>query len=551
MTFPSWPLLLFGASILTRPILAPGVPPFEPPFDHILEHFEGLGTFTEILTHGSSSGSAPSSSARDIVGAGTLDRSLPLPQHLQGIEVQEQGHEHGPRQILEIKSHAGQIWPQQWEHYPWDGPAEPQGLTHDDLPLPLDHVAELPRLHDPEDRDPDDLSAVVFGQTRASNHFGTNTDGNDAMPEALSASVHHNYPQTRRWPDVRQQQRSPLTTLTTLPSQAYLVVDEPLSLSGKPVVLLYQENDSASSFVTQIRKDLGFKRHRDVVPRKRRSEDDQSFVESMSHLFNTERLFKEFVHSQRRYLITYLNHVETVSDTLSSFGILVWELETDGTRAVMLCRGVYQFNRKVWSTLESSSPLATGRLYVLSIRRRSATDSGILQVRQSEPGAFVPYFGPTRSRLIDRHGLPLEFRIVRAVGFLYQPDPHLLTAFTSWTRRSLMSRLPNYEPKAPIELPVEEMEAFSTTMYTSFRRRLTLRPVQLNGQTCLLTNHPPSSTVSSLHFSSFTAVWRQEGGTGETAPYLVAVALYPMTRHTFNLVVEQAKLPTWRFSLSG
>ena len=362
--------------------------------------------------------------------------------------------------------------------------------------------------------------------------------GEDATDSTHVAPPHGQNVRERR-PYFPVRQSVPLALESTHISLETLHDVDPLLMSDRPVVVIYQEDAVATRLIATIKDQIGIsKQNRRDRPRPLLREDALDFVRTINYYMQVERLFKEFEQEGRRFLVNYVNEMVQVSKTLSGNGLIVWELQTDnGAQAVLLCRGVYAFQRTHWRQIVEPH-LAPD--YLLQFRASTPMRSGVLSVRSGHPDT-ARHTHRGRRRLLGETADPQSVAPqIWASSFAYGPEPGLEHLYKVWLD-DYMSR-ESYGP--PIELStVEERASFFLKMRASFVRRVHVRPLELNGKTYLLTHHP---AYPDIHiYSPFIVLWTHHIVRGENI--LTAAGLFPMPAKPFRTLKERTNLPRWRF----
>lgn len=432
------------------------------------------------------------------------------------------------------------IVPQPLQSLPWQTAAEqmPQSLyLQPNGPLQRDAGTGGQNLGDPGS---DDLFAVVFGGRRV--HGPPRGGESEALPATVPGMpFQHGQVQDRRDPGPSMPSEEVHNEPSTHeePGSAYLQDVEPLALSGLPAMILYQEDDAIDILVAQIKDLLAIdRRSRKFEPRPLRSQDPAEFTSDIKHYLRSDRLYKELHFDGRTVLVSYLNGIPKTSQSLTNKGLIVWELKTDGERAVMVCRGIYTLEPKFWPDLRS---LAQSQSYTLRIDRDAYSHLDLLSVSKGAPNTLYTY----EQRLNPvRHPSEPDSEMVNT-RFLYEPISNLKPYFDRWLRGTLgvKYRL-RFEPE--FLLDPKDKDAFSARMYESFKHRHALRKFTINGEPYLWSHHPRYKDIASLP-NRFSALWRHQKGAANN-DVMIAVGLFPMTRNTYLTAAKNARLPVVTFT---
>lgn len=121
---------------------------------------------------------------------------------------------------------------------------------------------------------------------------------------------------------------------------------------------------------------------------------------------------------------------------------------------------------------------------------------------------------------------------------VYEPDPSLLPDFVGFIQETLGDRT-RFILKPEVVIAENEKETFASAMAYSFKRRSMIRAVRLGGETYYMTFHRAIKPVGSLS-RPFLALWKREQHGKEGI--MKAVAVFPMTKNSFDLIVNRALL---------
>lgn len=318
-----------------------------------------------------------------------------------------------------------------------------------------------------------------------------------------------------------------------------LINADPLAVSGKPVVFIYQEDPIDTTAVTQIKRQLGMLEARFAQKlRPLHSPNAQDFVKSMNYYFKTLHLLKEIAVSNRRFPVNVGGTIGKQSRTLQSHGLYVWEVKTDGERAIMVCRGSYAFPNDFWKLLEFKTALATQRAYMIGTFGANTKNTGLLMVQPIDANDFAARKDPVHwmSAAVDK--AQSSRPKVKFSRFTYEPESSILADFNRFVRQTVKGRS-KFKLKPQVMLPEDGKQAFYKSMQISFERRPTIRAFQLQGSTYYMTLHRGYLPAGPLS-EHFLAIWRweQQGKEG----IMRAVALFPMTRNSFEIIVNRGSL---------
>ncbi|CDW98741.1 hypothetical protein [Sporisorium scitamineum] len=195
-----------------------------------------------------------------------------------------------------------------WNHIYQPHTAPQQYATH--APAPLVPFDPSPIEHWPnvEDRNPDDLTAVVYG--------------NKGKGPLLEPAQHEEYNSNRRQ--------------ATAHNPAGLIPgSEPLALSGRPLIIKYGPDKGLFPLVDKIKGMLKISRANRRYPFSRSlSQDDMpNFYSSIyDYLSSSNRLFKEIIFENRRYLISFIRPNNELKLKQLAYSTTIWEFKAEATR---------------------------------------------------------------------------------------------------------------------------------------------------------------------------------------------------------------------------
>ncbi|SAM83211.1 uncharacterized protein UBRO_05259 [Ustilago bromivora] len=329
------------------------------------------------------------------------------------------------------------------------------------------------------------------------------------------------------------------TSHTIQPAALALQDIDPLAASGKHVAFVYQEDSMTAAMVAQMKQDLGFAEPRKAGRARNLGDASlQDFVQSMNYFLKGDRLFKELVFSERHFLVTVGGNIGRLSRTLKSHGLYVFELKTDGEQVFMICRGSYTFEPKYWKFVESRTTLATKRAFIFHTVASTPTETGIITIQPTDAKKFAERRDPMH--WMTPHDHQEESSSASTVSFsniIYEPDPSLLPDLKLFVENVVGGRTrTSWRPQV---LTPGERQTFISEMRRSFRFRSILRAFQLQGKTYYITFHRAVGFVGPSS-EPFVVVWEREQQ--EEGAVLKAVAILPMSKHSFDNLVRQAVL---------
>lgn len=434
---------------------------------------------------------------------------------------------------------------QQWRHY---HPSIHQGLWFHDTrsrwsgsppfnfapvqhpPPPITRTLDLP----PHQNRPSEQSTPSLSRSkRPSMEEASNTA---SLPGSSSTGT-VKLPQPKQ--DSRRLSQAASTSHTIQPAALAWQDIDPLAASGKHVSFVYQEDSLTAAMVAQMKEDLGFAKQRKARGARNLGDASlQDFIQSMNYFLKGERLFKELVFFERRFLVTVGSNIGRLSRTLKSQGLYVFELKTDGEQVFMVCRGSYTFDRKYWKFLETETTFATKRAFIFHTVASTPTETGIITIQSTDPRNFAERRDPMH--WMTPHDHQQESSSPSTVSFsdiIYDPDPNLLPNLKSFFQNAMDGDMRiAWEPQVVIP---EKRQTFTAEMRRSLGLRFILRAFQLQGKTYYITFHRTIGIVEPVS-RPFVVVWEREQR--EDRAVLKAVAILPMSKYSYDTLVRQALL---------
>lgn len=397
------------------------------------------------------------------------------------------------------------------------------------------------QIHDVQDRNPDDLTAVVYGYKRKFGLVETGASSQDA--EGLSSPGLAEHIQLKP-PESQAMQLEPDSSssqATGHEATGRLYEIDPSQLTNMPVLIIYQQDPLAGVLMHQLKDEMGISpTRRKFSPRPFTPSDNDAFISSITANLQYARLYREYEVEGKRLLVAFLRHGRVLRLEKLRNSAMVWEFKTDGSRAVMLCRGIYALDHNHRSSIYKTRPTAG---FIVRIQHSVSTASDVLEVTRIRPENIPAYKGdsPRREGIqgVGQH-------TATASHFFYRRDKDLEPAFRGW-QLAYIPRANWLTIKPEIELAKSDEQAFSRSMLKSFKQRSNMRVIHLAGQDFLMSHHPALENVPSLS-QSFAAIWKEEKD-GERES-LVAVGLYPISRSQYNVALSRQSLPQREFSLS-
>ncbi|KAJ1036753.1 hypothetical protein NDA11_000250 [Ustilago hordei] len=426
------------------------------------------------------------------------------------------------------------LWPHdtrsRWSAQLWSGSPPFNFAPVQHPPPPITRPLDLP----PHQNQPSEQSTPSLSR---SNRPSMEEASSKASLPGSSSTGTVKLPQPKQ--DSKRLSQAASTSRTIQPAALALQDIDPLAASGKHVSFVYQEDPLTAAMVAQMKQDLGF-----AEPSKARGARNlgvaslQDFIQSMNYFLKGDRLFKELVFFERRFLVTVGGNIGRLSRTLKSQGLYVFELKTDGEQVFMICRGSYTFDPKYWKFVETATSFATKRAFIFHTVASTPTETGIITIQSTDARNFAERRDPMH--WLTPHDHQQESSSPSTVSFsniIYDPDPNLLPNLKFFFENAMGGCTRNaWRPQVVIP---EERQTFTAEMRRSLRLRSILRAFQLQGKTYYITFHRTIGIVEPVS-KPFVVVWEREQR--EDRAVLKAVAILPMSKHTYDNLVRQAVL---------
>ncbi|SPO27651.1 uncharacterized protein UTRI_04313_B [Ustilago trichophora] len=471
---------------------------------------------------------------------------------------------------------AGQVSSQGGSHDPW------QSIRPRDLPSGSSqlHTVSQPEtsehLDDFNSMDLDDLYNQLFG---ASQHEVPSTSrstpstsssvgdflADDETPSPVQSELHEITSTPAKNP---HNPPGSYSSDGSVPVPYYMLQNaDPLKMWGKAVSFVYQEEEEEVSNTLVARLQLSRRLQRKRYAEKpRRLSSTAGFLEGTRTILFSDRLYSELFLDDRRFLVRLERNLIRVDAELKGDNLIIWELKSDGSRAFMVCRGVYPFHHRAWANVKAP---ATAQYF---LRVLEGQPDKIL-VRRAEPEeALRPLgrhirvsaqtAGDARSQDWDpAYQYEPDLNVVAAFDepfgrhievsaqtaedarrqdwdptYQYEPDLNVMAAFDNW----LDTHVDKPERRLEVPLVTDEAEVqFLGGMRKTFKEGAPVYPIELNGQTYLLA-HYRGKIIGGPLYNSYATLWREEVQ-GSTIT-LVAVGLRPLFFNTFRNAVAHAKV---------
>ncbi|CDR87204.1 uncharacterized protein SPSC_00330 [Sporisorium scitamineum] len=133
--------------------------------------------------------------------------------------------------------------------------------------------------------------------------------------------------------------------------------------------------------------------------------------------------------------------------------------------------------------------------------------------------------------------------IVPTTGFSYQSDANVQPHFKNWVDKTLVGTTWNPKSNVPIQLSDKALEEFPQRMSYLFYRRRTVQVIAFGEQVYIMTHHKAPDEWEWL--PNFVAFWKyKQDSTGNS---MVAVAMYPMNRWPYDMLLTRAEVPSTSF----
>ncbi|GAC73198.1 hypothetical protein PANT_8c00122 [Moesziomyces antarcticus T-34] len=505
--------------------------------DEWLGVFGNLGSFSNLLHHGlpgqagiaearqasaASQGSFSDLLHHGIPGqpgiAGASDIGHGLGSYQQGIEP-ALVHGSAAHPVYHAPSHihppAGNIWSTE----PW----------HDQAASSIQWPGSESAV---DDRNPDDLSAVVFGaRYHPASHEQQVLPPARAIRQATpsvraSASTSESAPQIL-WP-------FPSSKLDRHAFISSLQEADPMEMVKRPVLIVTQEEDLEEEIRNEVHPSLELKSVWNAERPKllARHDSHDAFVDAFSYL-RVEHLGIELVFGGRKFWLMKVHRVPASLNSPTLTGLYVWELKTFEGQAVLVCRGMYSAGKRFWGHLKKSAEVGAKQSFMFRAKQDPVSGADIFHAWKANPSTFV---APTDSQPWRTSLANAGLRPDADSRFVYRPDPWFNQAFAAWIAKNgpTTSR---YHLGPPLQLGAEYQDLFSLKMRESFRRRVVMTAITLEGETFLATHHPPDPAFPTFD-KAFVALWSRQHELGPSS--LVAKGLYHMHRPYFDAAVRKA-----------
>ncbi|CBQ73795.1 conserved hypothetical Ustilaginaceae-specific protein [Sporisorium reilianum SRZ2] len=429
--------------------------------------------------------------------------------------------------------------PQQWDnlqratpteqnqHQHWNNipqPAPPSSFTQGPGRFNADSMAPW-QTH--VDRNPDDLSAIVYGNKGKSPVLGT------------GGASHGRWIAGSGPPQIEEPH------LPVQPASHHAISPE-----WEPTLHVQYNPAPLQATISKSRLDSHF----GDLPEPRAFSDDEleTVEQNLKSLLRAWHTFNEYIFNGRRFLILLLPNQGDLQLNDLRRAASVWEFKTDGQKTVMLCRGVWGIAHSYWKKFESVKP---PRSYYVRIGDGTPGPSNQmaslnrLEIADSRlPSVLLP---PADRKTSARGGKEITILDpVLASRFFYRRQEGIQEPFMVWLEKNLAHT--SFDPKTHQEAllpedrdqPTKELHVvFEQEMRESFKRRKTVGQLELNGQSLFITHHVGSKLP--ILRKPFASLWKSEND-GETH-LLVSVGLFPLTRSPFDTAIIHSKIPNRRF----
>ncbi|KAI3479990.1 hypothetical protein L1887_57889 [Cichorium endivia] len=189
--------------------------------------------------------------------------------------------------------------------------------------------------------------------------------------------------------------------------------------------------------------------------------------------------------------------------------------------------------KRFWGHLKKSAEVGAKQSFMFRAKQDPVSGADIFHAWKANPSTFV---APTDSQPWRTSLANAGLRPDANSRFVYRPDPWFNQAFAAWIAKNgpTTSR---YHLGPPLQLGAEYQDLFSLKMRESFRRRVVMTAITLEGETFLATHHPPDPAFPTFD-KAFVALWSRQHELGPSS--LVAKGLYHMHRPYFDAAVRKA-----------
>lgn len=307
-----------------------------------------------------------------------------------------------------------------------------------------------------------------------------------------------------------------------------------MEMVRRPVLIVTQEEDLEEEIRNEAHPSLELKsvwnaERPKLLPR---HGSHDAFVDAFSYL-RVEHLGIELNFGGRKFWLMKVHRVPASLNAPTLTGLYVWELKTFEGQAVLVCRGMYSAGKRFWGHLKQSAEVGAKQSFMFRAKQDPVSGADIFSAWKANPSNFV---APTDSQPWRASIANSGLRPDHSSQFVYRPDPWFHQAFADWIDKNgpATSR---YHLGRSLALGPEYQGLFSLKMRESFRRRVVMTAITLEGEMFLATHHPPDAAFPTFD-KAFVALWSRQHELGANS--LVAKGLYHMHRPYFDAAVRKA-----------